>query len=291
MDQPNRGRKRLILWIVVGVVFFDLIVAGLALLAFMEPAEYRPVRLSVDDRDVAAKQFYRRMMDFDDLAQSNAVFEFVITSDQINRSLASMDEIAAMVPGGQSGRVQEVAATADLSDPAVVVRDGKITLMIRSARLGVVVSGDLAPTIDDQGRLAVPLTAVRVGVLPVPEALVRHQISRTRDKLIALHIAHLADKDVPGSEVNVDLASMAANYSVRMIVTALDGKPIVPEGSYRRHRIRLVAIEPRDDKITVRVVPVPRQPPQPAAVQSEAVPGPAASQTSVQSSAPSGQSR
>jgi hypothetical protein len=187
--------------------------------------------------------------------------------------------------------VQEIAAAADLRDPAVVIRDGKITLMIRSDRLGVVVSGDLSPTIDSQGRLAVPLTAVRVGYLPVPEALIRHQISRTRDRLVALHSAHQADKDVPGSEVSTDLASMAANYSLRMIVAALDGKPIVPEGSYRHHRIRLVAIEPADDKITIRVVAMPRQPAQPAAAPSAVAPGPAASQTSVQSSPATTQSR
>jgi hypothetical protein len=104
MEQSNKSRKRLILWIVAAVVVFDLIVAALALLAFLEPAHYRPVRLGIDEQEVAAKQFYHRMMDFDDLAQSNTPFEFVVTSDLVNRSLASMDEIAAMGPSAGNRR-------------------------------------------------------------------------------------------------------------------------------------------------------------------------------------------
>jgi hypothetical protein len=232
----------------------------LAFLAVLSPFQYRPVRLDYDARQTAAKQFYRQMMDFDDRAQSNAPFEFVFTAEQLNRYLASMDEIAAMLPEGQAGRVQEMLAAAGLSAPAVAIGEDRLTLMVRSNG-GLVVSADLSPALDEQGRLLVPLRAVRVGWLPVPRVLVRHQLGQTRAKLLALHAAQREDKDVPGGLDTADLAAVAANYATQMILAALDGQPIVPEGKYRRHRIRLAAIELNDGQVTVHVAPVPRKPP------------------------------
>jgi hypothetical protein len=233
--------------------------AVLAFLAVLSPSGYRPARLDYNERQTAAKQFYRQMMDFDDRAQSNAAFEFVFTAEQLNRYLASMDEIAAMLPEGYSGRVQEMLSAAGLSAPAVAITEGRMTLMVRSS-WGLVVSADLSPGLDEQGRLFVPLRAVRLGRLGVPQVLVRHRLRQTRDKLLALHATQRSDKDVPGGLEAADLAAIAANYAMQMVLAALDGQPIVPEGKYHRHRIRLAAIELGDGQMTVHVIPIPRKP-------------------------------
>ena len=67
--------------------------------------------------------------------------------------------------------------------------------------------------------------------------------------------------------------TLAANYAMRMIVAALDGRPIDPEGKYRRHRIRLTGIELAPGRITVHIVPVPR-PTQPTDSQTSVQPAP-----------------
>ncbi len=244
-------------FVVVGAL--ALIAAALGLLMALSPSQYRPVRLDYNERQMAAKQFYHQMMDFDDRAQSNAAFEFTFTAEQLNRYLASMDEIAAMLPEGHSGQVQEMLAAAGLSDPVVAIEEGRMTLMVRATR-GVIVSADLSPAVDEQGRLFVPLRAIRMGRLGVPRVLLRYSLRQTRDKLLALHATQRGDKDVPGEAATADLAAVAANYALQMILAALDGQPVVPEGSYRHHRIRLAAIELGDGQITVHVAPVPRKP-------------------------------
>lgn len=265
----RRHRRLTVLVVVAGCILLLVVVpAVLVMLAMLTPPEYHPAGLDYDERSVAAKQFYRQMMDFDDLAQSNIPFEFTFTAEQINRYLASVDEIAALLPEGQAGRVQEMMRVAGVSSPAVAIRNGRITLMIRAGRFGNIVSADLRPVIDGEERLIVPLRAVCVGWLPIPQWLIRSRLMETRDRLLNLRAAQRAEGDLPGGLVEADLAEAASNYALRMVVGALDGQPIVPEGKYRGRRLRLTGIDPFAGRITVRVVPVPKNNAQPADSQS-----------------------
>lgn len=277
---PDRRRRRrlIVLAVTVGAVLLFLVIpAVLVVLAMLPPPEYRPARLGYDERSVAAKRFYRQMMDFDDLAQSNIPFEFTFTAEQVNRYLASVDEIAALLPEGQAGRVQEMMDAAGLAGPAVAIRGGRITLMVQSGRFGNIVSADLRPRVKDSGQLVVPLRAVRVGWLPVPQGLVRGRLMKTKDKLLALQAAQRADRDVPGGLAEADLAAAAANYALRMVLAALDGQPVEPEGRYRGHRIRLTGIDAFAGQLTVRVVPVPKNRSQPADSQTSSQSAPSTS--------------
>ncbi len=254
--------------LVVGVLLFVLLPLVAAALVMLPPSQYSPARLDYEERSVAAKQFYRQMMDFDDLAQSNVPFAFTFTAEQLNRYLASVDEIAALLPEGQAGRVQEMMRAAHLHGPAVAIERGRLMLMVQAGKRGVVVSIDLVPVLDERGRLVVRLGALGAGRLRVPQSLIHTAIERTRDRLLELRAAQREETDVPGGLAQAELSDVAANYAMRMIVAALDGRPIEPEGRYRRHRIRLTGIDLAAERVTVHIVPVPRQPPQPPASQT-----------------------
>ncbi|MCJ7544564.1 MAG: hypothetical protein MUP47_08405 [Phycisphaerae bacterium] len=261
--------------LVVGVpllILLPLVVAGLV---FLPPPQYDPAHLDYEARSVAAKQFYRQMMDFDDLAQSNVPFEFTFTAEQLNRYLASVDEIAALLPEGQAGRVQEMMLAAHLRGPAVALKGGRLMLMVQTGKHGLVVSAELLPALDRRGKLVVRLGALRVGRLHVPQALIRGSIDSTKNRLLLLRASQRQETDVPGGPAQADVGDVAANYAMRMVVGALDGQPIEPEGKYRHHRIRLTGIDITPGQITVHIVPVPKKPTQPADSQASTQPPPA----------------
>lgn len=261
--------------LVVGVPLLILLPLVVAVLVVLPPSQYDPAYLAYEERSVAAKQFYRQMMDFDDLAQSNVPFEFTFTAEQINRYLASVDEIAALLPGGQAGRVQELMQAAGLRGLAVAFERGRLMLMVQAGKHGLVVSVELLPVLDARGKLVVRLGALRLGRLRVPQGLIHESIDSTKNRLLLLRAAQRQEADVPGGLTQADLGDVAANYATRMIVGALDGQPIEPEGKYRRHRIRLTGIDITPGQITVHIVPVPKKPTQPADSQASTQPPPA----------------
>lgn len=280
IERPaNRRRWILLTALVVGLPLFVLLPLVIALLVVLPPSLYHPAVLDYEQRSVAAKQFYRKMMDFDDLAQSAIPFEFTFTDEQVNRYLASLDEIVALLPEGQAGRVQEMMRTAGLRDPAVALERGRLIMMVRADKPGLVVSVELIPALDAQGRLVVRLAALRLGRFRVPQVFVRGPIHQVRDRLLLLRAAQREETDMPGGLPEGELGDVAAKYAMRLMVGALDGQPIEPEGRYRGRRLRLTGIDIGGGQLTVHVAPVPRPPPQPADSQtsSQASPAPAVS--------------
>jgi hypothetical protein len=267
--ESSAWRRFWLVVILVGVIpLLALVPLVVAVLVVLPPEQYHPAVLDYEQRSIAAKQFYRQMMDFDDLAQSNVPFAFTFTAEQINRYLASVDEIAALLPEGQAGRVQEMMVAAGLRDPAIAIDRGRLILMVRLTKLGLIASAELVPVMDAQNRLVVRLGALRVGRLRVPHAAIYKPIRQTRDRLLQVRAAQRNETDVPGGLAGADLGDVATNYAMRLIVGALDGRPIDPEGKYRHRRLRLTGIDITRGQITVHVAPVPRPTPQSAASQT-----------------------
>ena len=263
--------------VVIGAVAAVCLAAAVAyVLAGSTPRRYRPLRLDGQQRQAAAKRFYRHMMDIDDAAQTGEVFSVHITADQINRYLASADEIAAMLPDGQPGRVQEMMDAADFRGPAVAIDQGTLTLMARAGEGGRVVSIELSAWVDRGGLLHVALEGVSVGRLPVPAFLVRGHLVKVRGGLLERLTIQLGEREVP-SGAEADLAGRAAEYAAKAVLAALDGRAVVPEGRWRHRRLRLAGIEGSEGELILYVAPVPKAK---AAGQS------ASSQVSIQSSGP-----
>jgi hypothetical protein len=253
---PRRAAKLLALVFLAGI----LLAAGtLYLMSRAVPSRYRPAQLSHPQREEAAKHFYGKVMDFDDQAQAGASFDLSVTQEEMNSYLASLDEIAALLPDGASGRVDGLLEAAGLADPAVAMGEGMMTLMVRSTRYdNRLVSADVAFRFTPDHRLRVRLDHTRIGSLTVPEEIVRRRLDLLKEALAerASHGDSGKGRDNPESQGPIGAVGGAAAQVIR---AAIEGETIVPEGGWRGWRLRVEEMRIDPGKLTLRLRPLGRQ--------------------------------
>lgn len=248
---PRLGRKAR----VAALVLLALIVAALLVLyglAGHTPAYYRPARLDADQRDLAMREFRRKLMDFSNKGQDIVPFAWSVTQVQLNNYLAAMDEIAVQ-GGAESGEVRSAMASAGLSEPAVALDDGRVRLMARSVDYDRIISIDIGMRVGDGGLLHVTLDGARVGKLPLPPSMVRSLVDRLRDKIA--EDFEPAEADSPVARLDAEVVALM----IRQVLTALDGDPILPEFSWQirtRKRVRVRRIDIEGGTLTLHVEPV-----------------------------------
>lgn len=210
--------------------------------AHRPPRGYQPVRLDAAQRQEAAVRFYNHLADFHNHAVADAPFEAAISSAEINAYLASMDEIAAMLPGERPGQVMRGMAQAGLDTPAVILGDGRLTLMVRSSRHDKVISADLRVDQAPAGQFQVGLEGVHVGRLPIPPSLARGRLAD-----LAEWLAELEDRPEDARTGPAALARRTSVLAMAALRSALEGRPLEPlirvEG--RAWRVRDVRISPQ----------------------------------------------
>lgn len=238
-----------------------LLAAGaIYLLSSSVPSHYQPAQLSHRQRNEAAKHFYGKVMDFDGQVQAAEPFDLSLTQEELNNYLASLDEIAALLPDGQSGKVEGLMDAAGLADPAIALGDGVATLMVRSTRHdNRIVSADVAFRFAPDNRLRMRLGQMRIGRLAVPQDLVRRRLERLREALAGSG-SHRAGKERAGNWAeSAALVEVVAEAATRAITAAIDGEAIVPEGVWHRWRLRVEGIEIAPQKLTLRLRPLGNQ--------------------------------
>lgn len=224
--------------------------AVLYVLASRIPSEYRPTRLTQQQKEDAAYEFVNRKLirELSNPAQEQLPFDWSITEDEINRYVASMDEIAWLGLDWEPGRMQGQLDEAGLAEPAVSLGDGTLTLMVRDTNRQKVLSVTLVPE-EDEGRLGFRLVGARVGQLSVPRSIVAGQIEQLQRQLAE---EHLNDEDAePGAPVE---------QFGRMLAGLLAGddpqvEPVFTAGINRR-RVRVSEVAIADKKLTLRLEPV-----------------------------------
>ncbi len=233
-----------------------IIVAAVAAyrLAGSTPARYCPAALDYEQRQLAARQFYRHMMNIDDAAQMNQTFSVHLTERDLNRYLASADEIAALLPEGEPGKVQEMMHSAEFSGPAVAIEDGSIVFMARAGPGSRVVSIELEAWLDKRGLLHMDIGGMWIGRLPVPRAFAATALAQVRSRLLEKLTAQKRERDVPGA-AEFGMASRAAEYAAGAVLAALDGQVVTPVARWRRRLVRLVGIEARKGELILYVAP------------------------------------
>lgn len=242
------GRKRRI--VLLSAV--ALIIAGLVtayILASWMPADYQPARLTSAEKDVAMREFRRRLMEFNNEGQKNEPFDWTLTQDQLNRYLDSMDEIA--VQGGtEAGSVHRAMESIGLAEPAVVLDNGRVRIVARSLQYKKIVSLDIGLSLDPDGRLRVSIESARIGRLPMPASLVRSMIERLRGKLSR----RLGDVTSAPAVGGLDSSQVA--LVLQRVISAIDGEPIPTEMTWRittRKRVRVTRIDIADQKLTLHM--------------------------------------
>ena len=170
-----RALKILLLILVVGVVLSAAGAAVLWILASATPDRYQPAELSENERRQVGYDFISDVVQrLHNEAQYRKPFDLVLTEKQLNGYLASMDEIIAIAPGREleGHPVRDALDKAGVDGLAVALRGGKLTLMGRLSRHDKVVSIDVVPRLEG-GMLRVDIEGVRIGSLPIPNAVHR----------------------------------------------------------------------------------------------------------------------
>ncbi len=236
------------------LVFLVVALAGAAgvlyVLASRVPAEYRPIRLSQQHKQEAAYDFVNRKLirELSNPAQESRPFDWSITEDEINRFLASMDEIAWLGMGWEPGQMQGRLDGAGLAEPAVLLGEGTLTLMLRETRRQKVLSVTLAAEQTDD-HIGFRLDGARVGRLAVPSSAVAGQVEQLRRQLAEADPID-EDNDKPVEQFGRLLAGLLAGEDARV-------EPVFTGGINRR-RLRVSEMTIADKQLTLRLEPVRR---------------------------------
>jgi len=256
------SKRRLIAYLVFGSIGAVLLAAAtLYLLASWIPGDYRPARLSQLQKDrVAADEFVPHVLQFGNWAQRNRPFTWSVDQGQLNRYLASMDEIADYLSPGpnRAGRVYAALGRAQLAEPACALDDGVLTLMVRQTGHNKILSVDVELRIDEAGVLCVRLKRLRVGRLTVPQRFFQAQLRSVRQTILRGIAGGDNDRDGAAGLEGVSCTDIVELLAV--LVRAIDEKPIRPvltwPVGHKTVRVRRITID--DGVLALRLEPVGR---------------------------------
>ena len=229
------------------LLLFSLMLATAVvfLLASSVPDDYSPLQLLPQERKETAERSFvdAHAIPFLNAAMDVKPFYHEVREEELNQYLASLDEIANLRPGHQAGGVYAAMDEAGLADPMVKIRDGIITLMIRTKKANKVVSLDVRLTMTDAG-LVVTLDAVRIGRMPVPKSWVDGSLALLRDALAQ------QDLDEEVSERDLDRLLGA-------VVGGIGGEPLDTTLKFRKKRFRKIdEVSVTDGVIRIHVTPM-----------------------------------
>ena len=260
MSSLSKPRKLLLL---VGAGLLALIAgAGVLMwrLSQSSPATYQPVEMTEAQRQQAADRFWRRLMEIDNLSGKRQDFDWTVSQQQANETLASLPEIAEKCRAGDGARVRAALEASGLGGFAVCMRSGKVTLMVRSRDAGGVVSLDVSPRVIVEGdELKAGVDALRVGRAPLPRVLLGDAVARIEGLARRAEQAP-AQRSLPGFSPRDMIRATAA------IASAIDGESGEPvhtefQTPANRQRLRVTAINVEDGRLTLRFAAVAAQVP------------------------------
>ena len=241
----------------VAVAAAVVVTAGLLYVQSVRiPGNYRPARLSADQKKKTVKEFWSKVQDFGNAAQKNDPYEWSVKRVQLNRFLAAMDEIAASTPSGESGRVHRAMAAAGLTEPAIDLGDDSITLMVCSTEYNRIISAELVFSINAEGQLIGTLSEMRLGRLTLPRSWVQEQFQEAKGLLFA-------DIVLDDDSENRGMAPLSTGDLARLlgkILGGIDGDPIKAELTWpiKKKRVRIDRIEIDEKQLKLQVVPIDR---------------------------------
>ena len=233
------------------------------------PSYYRPQHLSPAEQKLLAagsvvrknsqreiRGLVRMVGDFSNAgAGSGKPFKWSITEEEANLCLASIDAIASDTGNdGKAAYPMSELERAGFVAPAVAMRDGVLTLMVRSTEHEKILGADLAFVVDEQGDMQMEIRTMRMGSMPLPQMLIEERFQSLRNKLEDMlasgaaqaegHIHGLARKDF-------------ARF-MRAVVGMLDGEavsPIIPWKLGADHLLRISQVEITPGRLTLHVEP------------------------------------
>jgi hypothetical protein len=217
-------RKKLLIWLAV-----DLVVAAVVILLFLhKPSQYHPAAPAHPDpngrqvdpylhRDLSSR-FYNG-------AQNQRPFEMVVLDQALNEALARLNW------SEQSGGVE-------ISRPQVFFTPGHIVLMgtITVEGADLILTIELGPQMDDQGKLNLFVNKVKVGAINVTPLV----------KIVAKRMYKERIESTP-----VDMQDVRT----KVVASLLNDEPFEPVLKVEDKWVRLQSLALTDGKLAARFVP------------------------------------
>ncbi len=254
---PRRKLTRKIL--AAALLILAVVAAGLYMTASRVPLEYNPAQLSQDKKEhVVVKQFVRRVMDLGSEIQAARPFGWEVTEEQLNEYLASMDEIAAVRPDGRTGQVYQVMDSVGLSDPAVSLGDGIVTIMCLWKRHNKVLSADLTFSFTPDNHVRVHLKEVRLGRLPIPASMVRSRLEFLKESMRSRLKALTQAETQPAGKASHGVSSEDMAVLLATVISAIDEEPLPSE--IRKWQMRIDEVRLEQERLRVHFTPTATRP-------------------------------
>lgn len=226
--------------VVVGLVLAVLVAGGTLYYAISRvPEGYGLLALSQAQKKRAAQEFVSKAVTSLLNPAPGEVLRWVSTEDELNRYLASMDEIAHYRLGGKRGQVYRRLERARLSGLVVRLGEGRITFMFRSDEYGKIVSVDFSLAVTEDKKLLARLKGVRIGRLAIPETTVRRRMMALKESLAGKVAARKKnDASSRSSRPTDDMVKI-----LTAIVSAIDEEPTAIEHKMNNKLVRLDGVE------------------------------------------------
>lgn len=255
-------RTRKVFWWSLGGAIALLVIAAAVVYIQLSriPANYKPARLTSAQKAQTVKDFWVKVQEFGNAAQKNEAFVWQVSQEELNRFLASMDEIAASTPYGKNGQVCDALEQSGLAEPAIALDDGTATLMVRSVEHNKIASANISFGFAGTGKLRLRLAGVRIGRQMLPDRWVEDQLGSLQ-KLLPPNVQ---GADEPGVSASArGLAGLSAEDITSLLetlLTAVDSEPISTELTWpvNDKKVRIDAIEIEAGLLRLHVVPVGR---------------------------------
>ena len=144
-----------------------------------------------------------------------------------------------------------------ITDPGIVLHDGRIVVAGNSAELGTVVSIHFDPELDDRGRLNLELSKVLAGRLPIPQGFFDkyRTAARTRLKAVLPELQRDAELRADGSANSEAMNAAMAKLFLNVLANE-PGEPVLflPVGQRGRSMpVKLTEVEIEDKSLSLTV--------------------------------------
>ncbi len=226
MEKPKKSKRRkLVCWLLIDLA----VVAVVFALLLYKPSRYHPVVSTLpadaDEQGVHPYVSHELMPALYNGAQSRRPFEMVVLGKALNEALAR-----AQWSQASEGIV--------LSAPEVLFVPGRIVLMATAnvSGAGLVVTVELGPQMEDDGRLNLVVETVKVGAMPVTPAarIIARQMYQEQ-----LDMGYVDTEDI----------------RTKIVASLVRGEPFEPVFLVEDKWVRLKNLEITEGKLTAEFVP------------------------------------
>jgi uncharacterized protein YpmS len=229
------------------------------------PDWYQPGAMTAEQREEAAQRATNKLAIVQNAAVQMRVDEMQAATSPSTKSRDAItisftdDEMNAFFE--KWSVLQNIKANYEkfVTDPAIILQDGRIILAGRAKDIGAIVSFHFEARIDEQGRLDFKLVRILAGNLPLPQALVtsyQHQAAGEIDKNMPTWRRRASINSIGvanPSAISAAMGSLLENILNQQTADAVLFLPLLERGSIP---VKVLDVQVADHALTLIVQPM-----------------------------------